>query len=147
MSSTSLSLEITNALHDSDNGYIEIRCVVNGGLQAEIREISLRRLDREVAYFRFDGILGCTELANRSGVSVNFTISDVGISYLSIRIMSSMVKPQKDKGPYQCMLHSLERYGFISEESRLEMLKFTGKTKVALYLDTPRSHDNKLRNS
>ena len=145
MSSTSLSLEITNALHDCDNGYIEIRCVVNGGLQAEIREISLKRLDRQIAYFRFDGILGCTELANRSGVSVNFTISDVGISYLSIRIMGSMVKPQKDKGPYQCVFNSFDAYGFIIKKSRLEMLNITGNTKMALYLDTPRFHDNKLR--
>ena len=145
--STSISLEITNALHDCDNGYIEIRCVVNGGLLAEIREISLRALERNVAYFRSDGELGYKGGANRSGVLVSSLIRDAGLSFLSIRIMGSMVKPQKDKGPYQCVLNSLDaNYGFITEKSRLEMLNITGNTKVALNLDTPRSHEHKLRN-
>ena len=138
MKSTSISLEITNTLNDCDNGYIEIRCVVKGGLLAEIRAISLTALQRDVAYVRSDGVLWCKDLANRSGVLVSSLIRDVGLSFLSIRIMGSMVKPKKDKGPYQCVLNILDaNYGFITEKSRLEMLNITGNTQVALYLDTP----------
>ena len=38
------------------------------------------------------------ELASRFGVVVTSSISDAGLSHMSIRIMSSVVKPQKDKG-------------------------------------------------
>ena len=45
-----------------------------------------------------DVVLIDTALASRSGVVVNSSISDAGLSHMSIRIMSSVVKPQKDKG-------------------------------------------------
>ena len=108
--STSISLEITNTLDDCDNGYIEIRCVANGGLLhvAELRVISLRTLERDVAYFRSDGVSGRKELAKRSGVLVSSLIRDAGLSFLSIRVKGSMVIPQKDKGPYQCVFNSFD---------------------------------------
>ena len=100
----SISLEISNTIEDCDKGYIEIRCVVNGQSITEVF-ILLTRLDERVAYVSEDVVLVDTELANRSGVVVSSLIRDVGTSYLSIRIMGSVVKPQKDKGPYQCLLY------------------------------------------
>ena len=99
----SISLEISNTIKDCDKGYTEIRCVVDGQSIREVFRIVLTRLDERVAYVSEDVVLVDTELANRSGVAVSSLIRDVGTSYLSIRIMGSVVKPLKDKGAYQCL--------------------------------------------
>lgn len=135
MTSASISLEITNKFKDCDEGYIEIRCVVKGELVADIFSISLKRLDKEVAYVSYDIALEDTELANRSGVLVSSLIRDDGLSYLSIRIMGSVVKPLKDKGPYQCLLIGIDKkFGSLIERSTLEMLNITGNTKILCYM-------------
>ena len=46
MSSTTISLEITIALKNSDNGYIEIRCVVKGEVVGNLFSLSLKRLHK-----------------------------------------------------------------------------------------------------
>ena len=102
MTSASVSFEITNTLKDCDKGFIEIRCVVNGELVAKIIRISLLTLHENVAYVSNDIALVDTELATRSGVLVSSLIRDVGLSYLSIRIMGSVVKALKGEGAYEC---------------------------------------------
>ena len=63
-----------------------------------------------------DVVLIDTALASRSGVVVNSSISDAGLSHMSIRIMSSVVNPQKDKGLYQYFLFGLNTFGGIIKE-------------------------------
>ena len=124
----SISLEISNNIKDCDKGYIEIRCVVDGQSITEVIRILLARLDERVAYVLEDVVLVDAELANRSGVVVSSFIRDVGLSYLSIRIMGSVVQLLKDKGPYYCLSDGLDsNNGFITEISTLEMLNITGK--------------------
>ena len=132
MTLTSISLEITNTLKDCDNGYIEIRCVVKGDLVAEI-SIFLTRLDEEIVYVERGGVWENTELSNRSGVAVKSLIRDVGFSYLSIRIISAVVNPQKDEGPYQCVSEGFDRKGgiFIAK-STWEMLNITGTCNTTI---------------
>ena len=123
-----ISLEISNTIKDCDKGYMEIRCVVDGQSIREVISIRLTRLDERVAYVSRDVVLEDAELANRSGVLVSALIRDVGISYLNIRIMGSMVNPLKDKGPYQCRLYGFNlNNGLIEEISTLGMLNITGK--------------------
>ncbi|XP_078322080.1 uncharacterized protein LOC111111067 [Crassostrea virginica] len=104
---TSISIEITNTLKgDCENGYIEFRCVVEHSRSwvVEVFSISLiKNYVENVVSVSKDGVLDDT-LANRSGVAINssFRQSNVGISYLIIRIMASEVKPEKDKGLYGC---------------------------------------------
>ncbi|XP_078322081.1 uncharacterized protein LOC111112324 [Crassostrea virginica] len=102
---TSISMEFTNTLkEDCENGYIEFRCVVTRTWRwvEELLSISLfnKRFEK-LASVSKDGVLKDTELANRSGVAINSSISDVG-KYLIIRIMASEIKPKKDKGLYCC---------------------------------------------
>ena len=124
----SISLEISNTIKDCDKGYTRIRCVVDGQFIRKVISIWLTRPDERVAYVSRDVVLEDTELANRSGVVVSSLIRDVGTSYLSIRIMGSVVKPLKDKGPYQCRLLGLDlNNGIIEEISTLGMLNITGK--------------------
>ena len=133
MTSTSISLEITNAIKDCDNGYIEIRCVFNVELKSDFAIISLRRLEADVVSVSEGVVFG--ELANRSGVAVNSFLRDVSTSYLSIRIMSSVVKPLKDKGPYQCFLHDIDTSDqLIVKRFTLEMLNITGNTTTIFHV-------------
>ena len=135
MTSTSISLEITNTIKDCDNGSIEIRCVFKGELNSDFAIISLRRLEADVVSVSEDVVFEDSELANRSGVAVNSFIRDVGTSYLSIRIMSSVVKPLKDKGPYQCVLHDIDTSDqLIVKRSTLEMLNITGNTTTIFHV-------------
>ena len=135
MTSTSISLEITNTIKDCDNGYIEIRCVFKGELKSDFAIISLRRLEADIESVSEDVVFEDSELANRSGVAVNSFIRDVGTSYLSIRIMSSVVKPLKDKGPYQCVLHDIDTSDqLIVKRSTLEMLNITGNTTTIFHV-------------
>ena len=140
----SISLELSNTLTDCDTGYIEIRCIIDSALVKEIISVSLKRYDVEVAFdlneskllatlSKDNNVLVDTEIANRSGVAVNSSISDDGLSYLSIRIIGSVVKPLMDKGPYQCFLMGFNtKYGLIIEDSALEMLNITGNIKITL---------------
>ena len=130
-----ISLEITNTIKDCDKGYIEIRCVVDGQSITEVFEILLTRPGDLIAYVSVDVVLKDTELVNRSGVVVSSLIRDVGTSYLSIRIMGSVVKPLKDKGPYQCLLRGFDsKNGLTTQISTLEMLNITGNVTLRLYI-------------
>nr|XP_022299243.1 uncharacterized protein LOC111108045 isoform X2 [Crassostrea virginica] len=122
---TPISLEFNNTLTDCENGYIEIRCIIESALVKEIISVSLKRYNksvlkgsRELAEFSKEGdILKDTELANRPGVS---------LSYLSIRIMGSEVKPLKDEGPYQCFLTAFDsNNGYMKANSTLKMLNIS----------------------
>ena len=140
----SISLKLSNTLTDCENGYIEIRCIIDSALVKEIISVSLRRFDGEDASVlneskllatlsKVNNVLVDTEIANRSEVAVNSSISDGGLSYLSITIMGSVVKPLKDKGPYQCYLMGFNtKYGLIIENSTLEMLNITGNITITL---------------
>ncbi|XP_078321944.1 uncharacterized protein LOC144621871 [Crassostrea virginica] len=129
-----ISLEITNTL-DCDIGYIEIRCVVKGELVEEIIRISLKKLDENFVTVNSDRVWEGKELANRSGIGVSSFIRYAGTSYLSIKIRSSVVKPQKDKGPFQCVLAGVDRTGGIfTERSTLEMLNIIGNVTLRLYI-------------
>ena len=121
-----ISLDIKNTLADCDKGYIEIRCAVNSSQIYEINKLFLKRSDKVVASISDTH----TDEINRSGVTVNSSISNVGLSYLSIRIISPNVEPTKDEGPYQCFLEVWnDDTGFITENSSLKMLNITGNVK------------------
>ena len=127
-----ISLEINNTLADCNKGYIDVSCAVDSNQTGEIFKISLLRSKEIVASVLNGGLLYGTELTNRSGVTVKSSISNVSLSYLSISIMSSVVKPTIDQGSYQCVLESVDRNnGLISENTSPEMLNITGNTKIA----------------
>ena len=121
-----ISLEIKNTLTDCDKGYLDVRCTVDGYQTGKKFKISLMRSREIVASALDDGVLYGTELANRSGVTVKSYGSNVSLSYLSIRIMRSVVKPAIDEGWYQCVVDGLGKNGFFAEKTSLEMLNIAG---------------------
>nr|XP_022296465.1 uncharacterized protein LOC111106195 [Crassostrea virginica] len=149
----SISLKLNNTLTDCENGYIEIRCIIDSTLVKEIISVSLRRFDGEdvsvlndskvlARLSKGNNVFVDTEIANRSGVGVISSISDSGLSNLSIRIMGSVVKPMKDSGLYQCCLMGFTtKYALIIENSTLEMLNITD---FECFQSTP---ELRLRNS
>ena len=125
-----ISLEIKNTLTDCDRGYLDVRCTVDGYLTGKDFKISLVRSKEIVASALDDGVLYSTELTNRSGVTVKSSISNFSLSYLSIRIMRSVIKPAIDEGWYQCVVDGLGKKGFFAEKTSLEMLNITGNIKL-----------------
>ena len=91
---TPISLEMNNTLTNCDTGYVEIRCAVDDNLKAEIFSISLIRHGEIAALVSSGGKLKVSELTNRSGVSVQSLISNISLSYLSIKIKGSVVDPE-----------------------------------------------------
>ena len=125
---TPISLKLSNTLTDCENGYIEIRCIIDSALVKEIISVSVKRYNKGVLkgstelaeFFKEGGTLKDTEIANRPGVS---------LSYLSIRIMGSEVKPLKDEGLYQCFLTAFDsNNGFMKANSTLKILNITGNS-------------------
>ena len=135
---TSISMEFTNTLkEDCENGYIEFRCVVTRTWRwvEELLSISLfnKRFEK-LASVSKDGVLKDTELANRSGVAINSSISDVG-KYLIIRIMASEIKPKKDKGLYCCgATINIAIQGLKTLITPWRMLNITGNTEIIQYV-------------
>ena len=127
---TPISLEMYNTLTNCNTGYVEIRCVVDGNLIANLFSIMLKRQEETVV--SYDDVLKedtkVTGFTNRSGVSVHLLISNFSLSYLSIKIKGSVVEPTKDEGPYKCLVEGLDANGgLITKYTSLKMLNITGK--------------------
>ena len=130
-----ISLDINNTLADCDKGHIEIRCAVDCNQIDNILKVFLKRSDEVVASVLDDGKFCNTDLTNQSGVTVNSLISNVSLSYLNIRKISSSVEPTKDEGPYQCFLEGWNAdTGWIAENTSLKMLNIKGNMKYTLCL-------------
>ena len=131
-----ISVEMNNTLTDCDKGYIDVRCTLDGYQTGKEFKISLIRSEKIIASASDGGVLYGIELTNRSGVTVKSSISNVSLSYLSIRIMSSVVKPTIDEGCYQCVVEGKdEKNGFIVNKTSLEMLNITGNIKMKSCFD------------
>ena len=137
-----ISLEMNNTLTDCDKGYIEIRCVVNSEFVSEIASISKHWIEtndskkgKTLAEVSKGFLIRDLELSNRPGVINNSFIKNVNLSYLSIKIMGSVVNSLKDEWPYQCMLRGFDTNGgFIREKSMPRMLNITGNSNIMLYV-------------
>ena len=124
---TPISLEMYSKLTNCGTGYVEIRCVVDGNLIANLFSIALMRQEKSVVSYDDESKeTKVTELTNRSGVSVQ-SISNISISYLSMKINGSVVEPTKDEGPYKCIVDGLDANGrLIAKNTSLKMMNSTG---------------------
>ena len=138
---TSISLEMDNTLTDCDKGYIDVRCVVNGESDTEITSILLNRIDandskkgKVLAEVSKDVLIKDLELSNRAGEIETSYFKNVSFSYLSIKIMGSVVNSLKDKWPYQCNVRGFDtNAGFFTKKSMPRMLNITGNSNIMLY--------------
>ena len=90
-------MEISSIVTDCEKGYIEICCDVDGESILDIFSFQMKRFDGDDAFVVMEiarlneqqehVVLVDTELASRTGVVVNSSISTAGLSYLSIRII------------------------------------------------------------
>ena len=122
-----ISLEMNKSSTDCDEGYSEIRCAVDGNLEVNISSILLIRSEEVVAAVSGDNVLKDTYFTNRHEVTVKSLINNASVSYLSIRLMSSVVKHKKDEGPYHCLLNGRNaNNGLVYERTSPKMLNITG---------------------
>ena len=134
---TPITLEMYNTVTICDTGYIEIRCNVHRDLLPVIYKIELIRHAEIVALVSFDGKskedTKGTQFTNRSGVSVQSLVSNISLSYLSIKIKGSEVDSTKDEGPYKCLVEGEDANGgLIEENTSSKMLNITGNLKITL---------------
>ena len=141
---TAISLKMNNTLTDCDKGYIELRCVVNGEFVTDISSISLNRKDANdskedklLAQVSKDSLFLDSEFFKRPGVNLT-PIKNVNLSYLSVKIMGSVVNSLKDKWPYQCNVRGFDTNGgFFTKKSMPRMLNITGNSNIVICLNVP----------
>ena len=128
-----ISLEMNKSSTYCDEGYSEIRCAVDGNLVLKISSILLTRSEEVVASVTGDNVLKYTNFTNRTGVTVKSLINIASVSYLSIRLMSSVVNHKKDEGPYYCLLLGQDTInGLVNERTSPKMLNITGNIEISL---------------
>lgn len=88
---------------------IYIRCKVDGNNLKNIFAIQLERSNKTVVTISRDGgIWKESALENKTGVTVNASISIVTSSYLHLEISKKMVNYPEDMGSYQCLLFAFD---------------------------------------
>lgn len=88
---------------------IDIRCMVDGTNLTRIYVIQLERSNKTVVTISSDGVIWKeAALKNKTGATVNASISIVSSSYLHLKISKTMVRYPEDMGSYQCLLFAFD---------------------------------------
>lgn len=88
---------------------IYIRCIVDSTNLKGIYAFQLERSNKTVVTISKDeGIWKEAALENKTGVTVNASISMVTSSYLQLEISKTMVRYPEDMGSYQCCLFGFD---------------------------------------
>lgn len=117
----SVSIEIEPSVVVIGKSDIDIRCIVDDTNLKEIYAIQLERSNKTVATISRDGgIWKEAALENKTGVTVNASISLVTSSYLHLEISKTMVRYPEDMGSYQCLLFAFGlNYRFQTDYSQI----------------------------
>lgn len=118
---------------DVDKSGVNISCVVNGTNLREISIIQLKRSESNVV--SVTNVSNVTTkltwqdkaLENKTGVTVNASITNIMTSYLGLEISKKEVRYTEDMGLYQCTLIAIATSGEIKRlHSKSIMLNITG---------------------
>lgn len=123
----SVSLEIEPSVVVVGKSDIDIRCIVDGTNLKGIYAIQLQRSNKTVVTISRDGgIWKEAALKNKTGVTVNASISIVTSSYLHLDISKTMVRYPEDMGSYQCFLFAFDLNNRFQKDYS-QILDLTGK--------------------
>lgn len=123
----SVSLEIEPSVVVVGKSDIDIRCIVDGTNRKDIFAIQLQRSNKTVVTISRDGgIWKEAALKNKTGVTVNASISIVTSSYLHLDISKTMVRYPEDMGSYQCFLFAFDLNNRFQKDYS-QILDLTGK--------------------
>lgn len=106
---------------------IDIKCFMNTTNLQEVYSIQLARSNKTVVLITKKGVfLTDSTLENKTGVTINASVSNAISSYLHLEISKTAVRYQKDMGSYQCFItaqHSRDGYNNYSSQ----IVELTGK--------------------
>lgn len=109
---------------------IDIRCIVDVTNLYKVVSIKLIRSNTSVVTVAKNGVVwNDAALENKTGVTVNASVSNVMSSYLHLEILKTVVRYPEDMGSYQCSLLALDsHYGLVKDHSLVENI--TGQSKL-----------------
>ena len=133
----SISIEVEPLLIEFGKSGVDISCVVNGTNLIGILNILLKRSESYVvSVTRFKIAWHDKALENKTGVTVNASISNTMTSYLRLEISITAVRYPEDMGSYQCILIAVTASGDIKQyQSQSIVLNITGKQNQNHFLD------------
>lgn len=116
----SVSLEVEPSVVVIGKSNIDIRCIVDGTNLARIFTIQLNRSNKTVVLITRKGASWIdSAFENKTGVTINASVSNAISSYLHLEISKTAVRYQKDMGSYQCFItaqHSRDGYKKYSSQ-------------------------------
>lgn len=101
----SISIEVEPLLIEFGKSGVNISCVVNGTSLIGISIIQLKRTESNVVSVTRSTIAWQDKaLENKTGVTVNASITNIMTSYLRLEISKIAVRYPEDMGSYRCIL-------------------------------------------
>lgn len=118
---------------------IDIGCTVDGSNLSTVLSIQLNRSNKAIVIVTRNRVVWEDEaLENKTGVTVNASISNAMPSYLHLEILKTVVRYPEDMGSYQCSLLALgPHYGL--EQYHSLIVSITGQYKLYSHIYTKKS--------
>ncbi|XP_052678446.1 uncharacterized protein LOC128159404 [Crassostrea angulata] len=108
----SISIKVEPLVVKIDKSDIDIRCMVDGTTLTSILSIQLIRSNTTVVTVTKNRVAWeDAALENKTGVTVNASITNVMSSYLHLEILKTVVRYPDSFGSYQCSLLALDSLG------------------------------------
>lgn len=121
-----ISIEVETPVVKIDKSDIDIRCIVDGTNLSEVYNIKLIRSNTTVVTVSEKGVAWRdAALENKTGVTVNASISNAMSPYLHLEIQKTVVRYPGDFGSYQCCLVAIDSLGGLVNNQSL-IVNITG---------------------
>lgn len=126
----SISIYVEPLMVTIGKSNIDIGCIVDGSSLSTVLSIQLNRSNKAIVIVTRNRVVWEDEaLENKTGVTVNASISNAMSSYLHLEILKTVVRYPEDMGSYQCSLLAIDsRYGLVKDHSLVENI--TGQYKL-----------------
>lgn len=118
---------------------IDIRCIVDGSNLSSVLSIQLNRSNKAIVIVTRNRVVWEDEaLENKTGITVNASISNAMSSYLHLEILKTAVRYPEDFGSYQCSLLAINSLEGLKKVHSLTV-NITGQYKLYSHTCTKKS--------
>lgn len=128
----SISIEVEPSDVVIGKSDIDIRCTVDGSNLSTVLSIQLNRSSKAIVIVTRNRVFWEDEaLENKTGVTVNASISNSMSSYLHFEILKTVVRYPEDFGSYQCFLTARDLIeGLVKDHSLI--VNITGRHETTI---------------
>uniref|UniRef100_A0A8W8LZY7 Ig-like domain-containing protein n=1 Tax=Magallana gigas TaxID=29159 RepID=A0A8W8LZY7_MAGGI len=124
-----ISIKVESPVLKINKSDIDIRCIVDGTNLSKVISIQLNRSSIRVVAVRQNSVVWDAALENKTGVTVNASVSnDTSSLYLNLEISKTVVRYPEDFGSYQCSLLAVDSLGGVVSDHSL-IVNITGQYK------------------